>query len=461
MTIAFITFFLACFSIFFLIYTIIFIVSEKKFAYLKAHLYIIIPLYCILCWALYFVIFGNYLLHYAVYDFTNYYYCGERVLNNPSSLYEHNISHGRRYGYKYFPNFAVIIGVPLYLIPSLLLAYRIFYIINVFLGLLFTLLLNRILYLLNLKDKLLRFLFLIAVSNGWLVLQLYVNNQVKYLIGVILLFILKHELQYRFGQIKKNIKFYLIHYNLFIFIVGMFPYFLFFFLIYVFQDIPKNQIFDKRNLKNYCIIIVSFIIQNFLFVLYPNLIFDYYKIVQSDMNRVDLGLNHFYLEFFNDYCFDSLSKSSKAAISSILNYILYVIVFILIIYRKLKLEEKFGILSLSIIYLNYVSYRIGLILFPLVCLLFLPFLDQELKGWDIVKKNKFIFIGLLSVIGIYIIPSQDKYSYPYIEGIYLAHFIFVVILGLCFFLLFKQQKKLKEIKSDISLSNRYNKDNKK
>ncbi|MFX0186775.1 MAG: hypothetical protein ACFE8A_03465 [Candidatus Hodarchaeota archaeon] len=454
MTLAFLAFFLACIGIFLLVYIAFFFVSKKKFENFKAHLYIIIPLYCILCWAAYFVINGNFLLNYPVYDFTNYYTCGERVINNPSELYKHNIYNGRRYGYKYFPNFAVIVGVPLYLIPTMLLAYQIFFIINIFLGLVFTLLFNRILYLLNLKERLHRFLFLIVVSNGWLVLQLYANNQVKYLIGVILLFILRQEIQFRLGQIKKDTKYYLINYNLFIFAVGMFPYFLFFFLIYIFQDISLKELFERVNLKKYSIIIISFLIQNFLFIIYPELIFDYYEVVQRDIRRVDMGLNYFYLQFFNDYYFDSLSNNSKAIISSILNFILYGIVVILIIYRKLKLEEKFGILSLSIVFLNYVSYRIGLILFPLICLLFVPYLEKDIFFTDFIKKNKIILIGLLSVLGIYIIPNSDKYNYPYMKDITLTYLIFVIILGFCIFLLYRQLKFSKKSKSDIYLSNK-------
>ena len=86
----------------------------------------------------------------------------------------------------------------------------------------------------------------------------------------------------------------------------------------------------------------------------------------------------------------------------------------------------------------------------------MPYLDKELKGSEFIKKNKIILIGLLSVLGIYIIPSKDKFSYPYFEGICLAFLIFVVILGLCMFLLFRQQRIVKKSKSETSFSNKNN-----
>lgn len=441
MIIVFLFFFAVCISIFMICYVVIYIFFEKRFELVKNNLYLIIPIYCILCWALYYVVLGNFFA-YVCYDFTNYYFCGERVLNNPKDLYDHNISNGRRYGYKYLPNHAIIIGVPLYLLGSMELAYRVFYVINIVLGMLFILLFNRILILMELKNKVHRFLFLIVISNGWLILELYINNQMKFLIGVLILFIIKRELKYRKNNKKKDLKYYIIHYNFFALIVAMAPYFILFFLIYLFQGISKNEIFSKNNLKKYGSAILTFFVHNFLFILYPVLIYDYYEMVQKDTKRNDLKLKHFYLEYLNENIL-FLPSFYEGIISTIFNLILYAIVLILIVHRRLKLEQKAGIYCLSVVILNYISYRILIIILPITCLLFVPFLYQNETGKEFIKKNRYVLIGLLSILGIYIVPHSDRFHYPYIQGIGLAYFFLVIILGsICLILFLKRESFL-------------------
>ncbi len=455
MVLAFIVYFLTCLTIFFVSYTFIFGFFKNKIEAVKANIYIIIPLYCIICWALYYAAIVNFLSSdYVSYDFTNYYYCGERVIKKPRDLYRKNIDHDVIYGYKYLPNFAVIIGVPLYLlIPTITLAYKIFFIINIILGIIFMILFNKVLYLMNLKKKLYRFMFLIVISNGWLVLQQYRHNQTKYLLGVIILFILKRELQYKKKQIEKDFKYNLIHYNLFIFIVGSFPYFIFYILIIIFQDIPKNEIFKKDNLKKYFFLIILFIGQNFLFILYPDLIFKYYEVYQIENRRFGDKFAHFYLLFFDAYL-DKIPKIYRINFIIALNIILIAIAFGLIFVKKLKLEEKLGFMSLSILFLNYVAYRISLILLPLICLLLVPFLSQKQEGANFIKKNKFVLGGLFANLGIYLIPHKDQFGYPYIEGITLTFFFLIIILAICIFLLYiKKNKFIEKEESQHTSSN--------
>ncbi|MFX1446005.1 MAG: hypothetical protein ACFFHV_21520, partial [Promethearchaeota archaeon] len=284
-------------------------------------------MYSILCWALFWAIFLRPGLEGVAYDFTNFYYCGEKVLKEPWNLYDFNAIQpgGIKYGYKYLPNFAVIIGVPLYLLPSISIAYKVFYIINIILAMLYVIWFNKILILLNLKKKLHRFLFLFSMSNGFIVLEQFKNNQMKFLIGLILLFILKQEIQYRIQPFDKDLKFYLITYNLFILIIGAFPYLLFYFLIYLFQDIPYNQLFNKENLKKYIIIIVSFTAQNFLFILYPSLIRDYYNFIRVENYRFNKRLSQHWLRFYQDYDIP-LPIETALWINNTLLIILYIIV---------------------------------------------------------------------------------------------------------------------------------------
>ena len=437
--------FFLCISIFCLVYGLSYSLSKKNYYIIRNNLYIIIPLYCILCWALYFAIFVNPYLGGVYYDFTNFYYCGQRVLEKPEALYDFKYSSNPdvSYGYKYFPNFAVIIGIPLSLIPSLLLAYRIWYIINIILAMILLLLFNQILILLNLKRKTLRFLFLFSISNGFFILRQFRNNQMKFFLGVIILFILKQEIRFRMKEFEKDFKFYLKTYNLFILVIGTFPPLLFFFLIYIFQDIPKSELFKKANLKKYSIIIISFIAQNFLFILYPSLIRSYYKVVRNDTNRKDLRLNHFYLQFIEDFIID-IPKLYENYISTTLNIIWYIIVALLILIRKLRIEEKFGLLSISIILLNYVAYRIMVILLPLTSLLFIPYLLQDKNGIEFIKRNKVIILGLICILCINLFPYSDSMGYPYFDGITLAHLILVITLGICIVYLYKKKYERKK-----------------
>ncbi|MFX1383360.1 MAG: hypothetical protein ACFFBP_13035 [Promethearchaeota archaeon] len=443
MSVFFIAYFLLCISTFILAYIFSLIVLKEKSEIVKSKLYIVIPLYCILCWAGYFMFAGNFFKN-PSYDFLNYYYCGRRLLEDPKDLYKSDLRYGYRYGYKYLPNFAILIGLPLFFLPSVEFAYYVFFIINIFLGLIFTLLFNKLLVLLDVKRGVYRFLFLIAISNGWIVLQLYANNQIKYLVGVIILFIINREIQYTKHQIQKNFKYYFIHLNLFVFIVGLAQYFIFLLLIYLFHNISLKQLFKKENIKKYLTIIISFILQNIVFIIYPDLLFDFYEIYQKEQRRNDLKLKHFYLEYIDDYVY-VLPSPYKFYISVILNLILYVIILILILHRRLSLIEKFGYFSLSILYLNYIAFRILLNITPFICILFIPHLNQTKRGIEIIKENIYVLIGLVSISGIFFIPHKDAFGYPFIEGIYLGHLIFVITLGVSFMALFLRKRRFKKI----------------
>jgi len=433
----FIVFLVLVISTFLITYVCVFIFSPKKIKIVRENLYLIIPIYCVFSCAFYNIFLGNFFAPAVTYDFTNYYNCGKQLLKDPMDLYNPNIinDEGGRYGYKYLPNFAVFIGLPLSFIPSMQLAYWIFYIINILFGIYFTILFNQILCLMNLKDKLHRFLFLLVVSNGWFVLQLYVNNQLKYLIGIGILFVIKRELYFNANGLKKDLKYYLIHYNILIFIVGMAPYFILLLLIYLFHDIPNKQILYTKYLKRYFILIGSFIAQNFLFVLYPRLIYEFYAMYLREAKRVDSKLNHFYLEYLVDN-FIYLSGSQKSFISTTMNIILYIIVIILAFDKRMELTEKLGIYSLSTVILNYIAYRIALILFPLITLLFIPYLYQEERGFNFLKKNKVVIIALFSIFFLYLTPNREQFHYPYIEGIYLSCLFYVIILVSCVLILY-------------------------
>ena len=424
--------------IIFYITSLIFI-SHEKVKDFKEKLCLIVPLYCILLWAIYYIFAGWFFLT-PNYDFFNYYYCGKRVLKRPYDLYEDDFEYGYRYGYKYLPVFAILIGIPLSLFPTIEMAYYTFYIINIFLGLIFTWLFNILLKLLNVNEAFHRFLFLLVISNGWIVLQLYANNQIKYFVGILIMIIILREIKYEKYQIKKDFKYYFINLNVFVFIIGLAQYFIFLLIIYLFHDISKNDLFKWENIKKYITIIISFLLQNLLFLIYPRLIFDFYEIYLKEQRRNDVKLKHFYLEYIDDYVI-TLPSIYKFYISLILNIILYSVVLILTIYKRISLIEKFGYFCLAFLYLNYIAYRILLNLIPFVCVLLIPYLNQKKRGFEFIKENFTILLCLISISGIFFTPHKEAFSYPFIEGIYIGYLIFMISFGVSFLVLIFKNKK--------------------
>lgn len=83
----------------------------------------------------------------------------------------------------------------------------------------------------------------------------------------------------------------------------MTPYLIFLLLIYIFYDIPKEDLFKKDNLITYCVVLFMFLSQNILFFIYPNLINEYRKIYVYFISEREISLEHFYLDYIvEDLC---------------------------------------------------------------------------------------------------------------------------------------------------------------
>jgi hypothetical protein len=230
---------------------------------IKKNLYLLLPIACITFWALYWLYSVSFILD-GYFDFEIFYDSGTQVLKDPKKLYDNKY-------YRYLPSFALLIACSISLCP-LFFARYIFYIINYVCAILLVLEFNKILILMKVKKKIQRFFFLIAISNGNLILYLFVVNQTKFLLGLMLFFILRKELQLRNEEKEKDLKYYLTTYGIFVFAIGIAPYFLFLLLIYLFHDIYWKDFFNIQNIKKYGIVIIMFLIQNILFIIYPSLI---------------------------------------------------------------------------------------------------------------------------------------------------------------------------------------------
>lgn len=409
---------------------------------LKENIYLIIPIICIGMWALFnlihnlltinsFIIINN--------DFSWYYYSGKNFLLDPSDLYNPK----RRY--YLLPAFAMLLSVTISLFP-LLIAQYIFYIINLILAIIFTLEYNKILVLMKVKKKIYRFIFLIIVSNSWYVYGQFYQNQYKYIMGVIILFILRQEIQNRIKEKEKDLKYYIINYGLFVFAVGLVPPMIFFLLIYIFQDIHFNDIFKKYNVKKYGMVLLMFSIQNFIVFIYPHYFLDMLGLYIR-WNTTARG-GDFPLFYLREWVILD-SYIVPIIISTIL---ISIVTFFFILNNKMKLEEKF--IYFSIICLDFYMFagRGVIILFPLAILYYIPFLNQDEISINFIKRNRFILIGLSSISAILLMPRDFtiyKYfpvlqDYPYFILINLRLIFFLFIFNITIIILYIQKCKNKD-----------------
>jgi len=341
----------------------------------------------------------------------------------------------------------MLFSVSISLLPHFA-AQCIFFIINLIVAILFTLEYNKILTLMKVENKWHRFIFLFVISNGWWVYSMFYFGQFKYLIGVIFVFILRREIQYTQEEKEKDTKYYLIHYFLLVFVVGIAPYFVFFLLIYLFQDIRFNELFKKENVKNYFIIIMMFTIQNFLLIIYPSLIFEILYLNQDFNENWRSGYPLFYL-------YEWIILDDYSLIAIISPIVIFSITLIISFNKELKIEEKFAYFAFACILFYIYARRTFLVLSPLALLLFVPFLNQDEKGIDFFKKNKFLLIGILSVFIFHVNPQQStiiKYfpilqEYPYIIFINLRWiFLLCIYVGSVVILYWKRYKSIANFK---------------
>ncbi|MFX0132327.1 MAG: hypothetical protein ACFFDN_01645 [Candidatus Hodarchaeota archaeon] len=341
--------------------------------FIKENFHLIIPFLCIVFWGLLYLYVVGFILG-REFDFGVYYEGGKQIQKNPEDLYKVS-------GYAYLPARAFLYSITFSLFP-LIIAASIHYVLVFIFGFLYIREFDKILILMDLKEKIHRFPLLLIISNGTYVLTQFEYNQEKFLIAFLLFFILRRELLFRKEEMTKDLKYYLINYGLFVYIVAIAPYLLLIIVVYIFHDIKLNELFSKFNLKKYGICVGMFFIQNFLLILYPNLIIDFLLSESTVQLEGDLYIMLIYIMFLS------------------------ILPLILIIKKDLSIEARFGWFFFVWIFVG----RWGaskVIVYPLSFLIFLPFLDIEdktLKGF--IFNNNLISIGLSAVIILFFIPRE-------------------------------------------------------
>ncbi|TFG25714.1 MAG: hypothetical protein EU529_00440 [Promethearchaeota archaeon] len=407
--------------IFFLICLFLYLRKKKN----NEILYIIIPMICIGIWALHSLIIIYIRQNIPFWDFGVYYYSGRQLLIDPNRFYKED--YGFWVGITSLPFFCMLWAISISLLPYNI-AYFVWYGFHYICAVLFILEFNKILKLLGVKEKIHRFLFLMVISNGYLIFLQFALNQSKFFVGALLLFILRREIQYKKEEKEKDFKYKFITYFLFVMIVGMIPFFLFLLLIFIFHDIPLGELFEKENLKTYGLVIIIFLAQNFLFFIYPGLIFDYYHVFRY-FQGVQLYSLGYYLVFIKKIFF--IPPRAKFILSFIRLIFMYVIIAFLLITKKFKIHEKFSYFALSFLLTNTLAEKTLIILFPLILLIFIPFLHQDEIGKDFIKNNKYVLIGLLSVLCIYLTEGVENPFYPNLFFGTAGYLIFTLLLGIC------------------------------
>ncbi|MFX1504080.1 MAG: glycosyltransferase family 87 protein [Promethearchaeota archaeon] len=330
-------------------------------------------------------------------DFEVFYAAGKQILKNPAELY-----YVPRF--LYLPSFAIFFAFTFSLLPFHT-SFYLFYIVNYIAGILAILEFNRILILMGLKKKAHRFLFLIIISNGYLLWIIFFFNHFKFIMFLILLFIIRREIKYRKEEKEKNIQYYILNYGLFVFLLGMAPYFIFLLFIYLFQQIKLKNIFKKESFKMFFILLFWFTVQNITFIFYPSQIFEFLKGFRRPVEETR-GAYPLYMKDFID-----ISSSRMEDISYIFLGILIIITVILILNKNEYIEIKFGLFLLAYLFFGVFSHPplISYICCSFVLFLFVPFIKQDLKGYEFIKKNSLILIGLISIMGISLFTNNFFY----------------------------------------------------
>jgi len=345
----------------------------------KENLYLLIPILCFIGWGL---ISRNY---YKL-DVFQFYRFGRQILINPADLYKNG-------GFVYLPSFAIFLAFTFSLLPlgASIFAFILFnYITGVFAVLEF----NKILILMDVKKKEHRFIFLFLFSNGYYITVIVFYNHFKFLVLLILLIIIRREIQYRREGKEMDRKYYILNFGLFIFVLGMSPYFVFLLFIYVFQEIQLEDLFKKENVEKYFIVILWFIIQNFTFILYPWQIFQALNGINFPVTFIE-DHTPFYLRYLI-----VLTAAQMRVLIYVFAIILAIITMVLIYIRKLNIEEKFSFFLLAYLFFGITSHILIIthVCLSFVLLLFVPLLKQDLIGYEFFHKNKVFLIGIISFL---------------------------------------------------------------
>ena len=399
----------------------------------KIKFYLLIPCVIIVLWFIYALFHPNVRFYNnpdQISDLTWMYYSGKQILTNPFNLYNSNSILVNTY---YMPAFSLFAAFFLSPFP-LIFAHYLMAGLNIILGIFFVLELNKIYKILGLQESWKRFILLIISVCSWMVYAQFYGPQSKMMVAFIFTISIRKQLQ---SNILSSRKGYL-YYFLMIFALSITPYFIFLFLILLFDDIKIKDIMKKANIKKIIILGIFFSIQNFFYFIYPNLIFDGF-IKRGLLYGIDRGINTFWL-------IDSVYEFSNIYLSWFLLISLFVCSIVIKIV-KLKFEVKIALFGLIYIWFGGFGWSEEFIPFSFILFIFIPYLKEVKSLKDLLFKHKLVSLCLIIVFIVNMLPINVEMYYKYIPFLInqpfltLLIFRYIILLGFLTIFMFFLLKK--------------------
>jgi len=382
----------------------------KEFIFTR--FYIIIPLISFLIWP--FLLLYYYNFSPVPVDYHTFYTAGKYIFTDPEIVYRGALP--TRMRFYYLPIFACVF------FPLSLFEYKIsmwiYFFILIIIYWLSTIELNKILILKGVNEKFSRFLILMVFSNGLRMWQMFNHLQVKWIVMFFILIFIRREIEKRkAGEEEFSFKFFFIQMNLLFFAISMSPQLIFIIFIYIFNNIRFKTIFNKIQLYKYLLGIVAFVLQNFMFLIFPKMFYYYltgasnypFGLLRIDFNIWDVT----HKEVIEDRVI--FTKCSFPLIMQLLNLqdvvglisLILIISFTILLCLKnnLSIEDKYGYFMLFSLFFNifFIITRNLSIVIPFVMLLFVNKI-QELDNSknlrsliDYLKNNYQFIIGLMTI----------------------------------------------------------------
>ncbi|MHA1285512.1 MAG: hypothetical protein ACTSQP_23655, partial [Promethearchaeota archaeon] len=262
---------------------------------------------------------------------------------------------------------------------------------------------NQILILKKVKNIYIRFLFLIILSNGYIIIRTFEMGQPKFIMSFLILYFIKREIKIRDSiEERPSLKFLFIQYSLLIFIVGTIPSLIFLLIIYTFNNINYKDIFSREQLRKYYLIIIVFLYQNFIFLINPKLIINFLNWGSKIVLSRESSLPSIIIFFF------SIKFISDISLKMFSIVIMTIISFLLIFNKRLELEEKMGVLAFSSLLLNvFIRNNLFIFIIPLIAILFIIEVKVQENFFKFIRENLFFLFGLTALTLLYFIPDNE------------------------------------------------------
>lgn len=327
-------------------------------------------------------------------DLQMFYRGGKILLIDPSDIYS-------VVGYFYSPSFSIFSLLLFYFFP-LWEAHFVLWGLNIILGIGLIIELNKIFKLMELNNDLYRVIFLSIAILSWDVYGQFYFPQAKMIVAFIIFFVIRREMEFRE---EKSLKYYIINYSLMSFSLGISPYFIFLYMIIFINDVGRENLLRRSSIEKLFLFAIIILAENFLFILYPNLIFDFF----------DKGLGFSNGEGWNWDIYVFYLRDLELPLGNFRIYFItsYIALSILIGISSYQLKTKVGLFG--VVYLLTSSYGTVDEFIPIcmVLFLFISFLEQEDRILDGIKKNKLVVIGLIGIILINANPYDPYTLYKY------------------------------------------------